>query len=56
MSRLKDTDIMGEIYDPIGKEIRPNVRLSELREFLFGVVETEKKPVVKVKKVVKNEK
>jgi len=57
MSRLKDTDILGEVYDPINKSLRKNVRLSEFREFIFGIKETEeKKPVVKVKKVVKNEK
>ena len=56
MSRLKDTDILGEVYDPINKSLRENVRLSELREFLFGVKAPEKKePVVKAKKVVKKD-
>ena len=43
MGRLKDTDILGEVYDPIGKEVRENVRLSELRDFLFGVNPPDKK-------------
>ena len=58
MSRLKDTDILGEVYDPIAKELRENVRMSELREYIFGVkVPDKKEPVVKTKKTEKkNEK
>jgi len=51
MGRLKDTDILGEVYDPINKSLRENVRLSELREFLFGIkAEPKEKPKVKAKK------
>jgi len=39
MSRLKPTDILGEIFDPVNHVLRENVRMSELREFILGVKE-----------------
>ena len=54
MGRLQDTDILGEVFDPVNRSRRENVRLSELREYILGVI-----PISKEKpkpKVSKNEK
>lgn len=44
MSRLKDTFVVGEVFDPINKEMVQNVRLGELKEYFNP------KPKPKVKK------
>ncbi len=49
MSRLKGTDIVGEVFDPISKEMIQNVRLSELKEYFNSKPEAKPKPKAKPK-------
>ncbi len=52
MSRLKGTDIVGEVFDPISKELIQNVRLSELKEY-FNPKAPKQQPLTKKELIAK---